>query len=131
MNEQEPPGQLGELEARIASLKAKVAGGNKAGKAHEPASGYGLAFMVAADMVGGLIGGGLLGWGIDSWLDTAPFGLIAFFLLGAMAGMWNVYRTIRGQTSASGLQRPPPKLTEPGRDAQGLSILSGKSEKEG
>jgi ATP synthase protein I len=57
--------------------------------------------------VGGLIGGAAIGWLVDRWLGSAPMGLIAFFFLGAAAGMWNVYRTVRGYDMSLGFTRPP------------------------
>ncbi|MBV5335963.1 AtpZ/AtpI family protein, partial [bacterium] len=47
--------------------------------------------LLAAMVVG--VGGGLL---FDRWLGTAPWGLIAWFFLGAAAGVLNVYRAISG-----------------------------------
>jgi ATP synthase protein I len=95
-----PPHQsLDDLDARLQRLKASAEPGS--GQAGRAKSGYGLAFMIATDLLAGLIGGGLLGWGIDTWLGSAPWGLIGFFFLGACAGMWNVYRTARGHEKAA------------------------------
>jgi ATP synthase protein I len=37
--------------------------------------------------------GALIGWGFDHLLSTSPFGLIAFVLLGFVAGVVNVIRS--------------------------------------
>jgi ATP synthase protein I len=50
---------------------------------------------VGIELVAGLIGGTLIGYGLDSWFGTWPVLAIAFFFLGAAAGMANAYRYIR------------------------------------
>jgi Putative F0F1-ATPase subunit Ca2+/Mg2+ transporter len=55
-----------------------------------------MALTIAADLVGGVVGGAAVGWLIDRWTGAAPWGMISLFFLGAAAGMWNVYRTVRG-----------------------------------
>ncbi len=61
----------------------------------------GTAFRISSELVVGLFVGGLLGWQLDKWLDTSPFLLIIFFLLGAAAGIWNVIRVaLEMQSSA-------------------------------
>jgi ATP synthase protein I len=106
MSKRAPDDRLSEFEARLNRLKdenfqrvGSPAGGKQ--------SGYGMAFAIAAELVGGVIGGAGVGWLIDRWLGSAPLGLIAFFFLGATAGMWNVYRTVRGYDMSFGFSRPP------------------------
>lgn len=53
--------------------------------------------IVAALIVG--VGFGLL---LDSWLGTKPWFMLVFFVLGAAAGMFNVYRVVRDQGGAVG-----------------------------
>jgi ATP synthase protein I len=98
--------RLHDFEVRLNRLKE--ANSTKAGTADGKQSGYGMAFVIAADLLGGLIGGAGIGWVIDRWLGSAPIGLIAFFFLGAAAGMWNVYRTVRGYDMSFGFNQPPP-----------------------
>jgi ATP synthase protein I len=96
---QEP---LSDLDERLRRLRAESGTARPQGDGGRTASGYGLAFMLASDMLAGLIGGGLLGWAVDSWLGTSPWGLIGFFFLGAIVGMWNVYRTASARSVAAG-----------------------------
>ena len=65
-------------------------------------------------MVAGLIVGVVIGLLLDRWLGTKPLFLILFFLLGAGAGMMNVYRTVSGMGHAVGY-KPPPKTKDDGR----------------
>ncbi len=113
---EDDPEPLARLDARLRRLKGEVSPGGTAGGAKAKA-GYGLAFTLAADLVGGLIGGTLLGWGIDSWLGTAPWGLIVFFFVGAAVGMWTVYRTVRAQDVATGFHNPQERANR-GRPSQ-------------
>ncbi len=57
-----------------------------------PRSGLAAALRLAAEMVSALIVGGAMGWFLDRWLDTKPWFLLVFLLLGAAAGMLNAYR---------------------------------------
>ena len=55
----------------------------------------GLAFRLAVELVAGLVVGGAIGWFLDRWLGTLPIFLLLFFVLGAAAGILNVFRTAR------------------------------------
>ncbi|RMD90167.1 MAG: AtpZ/AtpI family protein [Alphaproteobacteria bacterium] len=55
-------------------------------------SDLGMAMRMSLEIVTGVAAGGLIGWGFDQWLGTAPWFLLAFVLLGAMAGIRNVIR---------------------------------------
>jgi ATP synthase protein I len=60
-----------------------------------PGLRWGGGLTVGIELFAGVLGGLLLGYGLDSWLGTRPLFLIAFFLLGAVAGMLNAYRYLR------------------------------------
>jgi ATP synthase protein I len=89
----EPPSD--DLGARLqaARLKAGRDAGPAEGRSGLPRTISGMAFRVGVEMVVGLVVGGGIGWLLDSWLGTLPLMLIVFFILGAAAGMLNVYRT--------------------------------------
>lgn len=93
MADRPPEQSLRELDSRLQHLREESGRASQAKKA--PTAGYGLAFQLAADLVTGLVGGAAIGWALDAWLGTRPWGLIGFFFLGAAAGMWNVYKTVR------------------------------------
>lgn len=57
-----------------------------------PQSGMATALRLAAEMISALLVGGAIGWFLDRWLDTKPWLLLVFLLLGAIAGMLNAYR---------------------------------------
>lgn len=111
-----PKDQLSEFEARLKRLKEKVDPERAATPKHDTASGYGMAFRIASELVGGLIGGVLAGWLIDRWLNSAPAGLLIGFLLGAVGGLWNVYRVARGYDASLGYRSRPAR--QPGADGE-------------
>ena len=52
---------------------------------------------VAAELLAGLLIGAGIGWTIDKWLNTSPWFLIIFFLLGGAAGILNLWRIVTGK----------------------------------
>ena len=52
---------------------------------------------VATELLAGLLIGAGIGWSIDRWLDTNPWFLIVFFLLGGAAGILNLWRVVTGK----------------------------------
>jgi ATP synthase protein I len=117
MNGHAPNEQPSDFDARLTRLEEANApkGGSGAGG---KTSGYGMAFKIATDLVGGVIGGALVGWLLDRWLGSAPWAMIAFFFLGAAAGMWNVYRTVRGYDAALGFHHGKPAPAARGNETQ-------------
>jgi ATP synthase protein I len=63
--------------------------------------GMGLAFRITTEFVAAVAVGVGIGWLLDNWLDTKPWFLILFVLLGAVAGFLNVYRTVTRQQGAT------------------------------
>jgi ATP synthase protein I len=47
-----------------------------------------------------------IGWTIDRFLGTRPWGMVVFLVLGAAAGIINVWRALTGKGQAVGY-RPP------------------------
>ncbi len=60
-----------------------------------PRTATGVALRLSVELVTGLAVGGGIGWLLDQWLGTLPLFLLLFFILGAAAGMVNVFRTAR------------------------------------
>lgn len=65
----------------------------------------GLALRLGVDFVAGVVVGVGIGLLLDWWLGSSPAMLILFFLLGAAAGTFNVFRTASGQGGAVGYKR--------------------------
>ena len=60
-----------------------------------------------------------IGWALDRWLGTKPWLMIAFFVLGAAAGMMNVYRSVAGLGGQVGYKRGGRDRESDRRDAGG------------
>ena len=58
-------------------------------------NGAGFGFKISTEIVAALIVGVGIGILVDNYFNTKPFGLIIFFILGALAGFLNVYRVMR------------------------------------
>lgn len=89
MSDGEKPPALKDLDARLKAAKAR----QQPAKLAPASSGMGAAMRVAIDLVAGVVVGVAIGLGLDRWLGTGPWLLILFFILGAVAGFVNVFRT--------------------------------------
>ena len=115
MSEPDPNASDSELRARLDSLKSAIGRAEESG---EPAKGpdgqdkalagaMSSGFRAATDMAGGVIAGALIGVLADRWLGTSPFLLIAFLVIGSIAGLRSVYRL--GSRPTSGSKDSAPK----------------------
>ena len=92
-----PPHKDFEVRLRQAQAKQAKRTGPEGGTGRpSAASGLGFAFRIGTELVVGIVVGVGTGLGLDYWLGTKPGFMIAFFFLGAGAGMLNVYRTVTG-----------------------------------
>ena len=57
--------------------------------------GAGFGFRISTEIVAAMVVGVGIGIIVDNYFNTQPFGLIIFFILGALAGFLNVYRVMR------------------------------------
>ena len=55
----------------------------------------GFGFKISTEIVAALVVGVGIGILVDNYFNSEPFGLIIFFILGALAGFLNVYRIMR------------------------------------
>jgi len=58
------------------------------------ATGYGQAMKLSSEFIAGVAVGAGLGWGIDRLAGSSPWGLVVFLLLGFVAGVLNVLRSV-------------------------------------
>ena len=80
---------------KIDNLKKKIdvlENKNKVYPKNLKKSGAGFAFKISTEIVAALIVGVVIGLLVDNYFNSSPFGLIIFFILGAIAGFLNVYR---------------------------------------
>ena len=83
--------KLQELRVRIQSAKTT----NKTQQKRKKESGAGFGFKISTEIIAALVVGVGIGLIVDKYLGTKPFGLIIFFIFGALAGFLNVYRVMR------------------------------------
>ncbi len=57
-----------------------------------PSGSWGVGFRAGVEVVSALIVGVGIGFALDRWLGTWPWLFLVFFILGAAAGVLNVYR---------------------------------------
>jgi len=97
MSEGKPPTRLEDLDARLRRMRERTAeeegGTPRGGPATTSAAGF--ALRIGIELLAALLVGGGIGWLLDHWLHTLPLFLIIFFLLGAGAGLRNVFRAAR------------------------------------
>jgi ATP synthase protein I len=103
MTEREPRDSHKDLDERLRRFRSEqdVA----AGRTENPKSsqgGLGFAMRIGTELVAALVIGVGFGLLLDSWLGTKPWFMLVFFMLGAAAGMFNVYRVVQNQGGAIG-----------------------------
>jgi ATP synthase protein I len=59
-----------------------------------PQSGLGFAYRVGIEFISGILVGLILGYAFDYMLGTQPWGLVIMVLLGASAGLMNIFRLL-------------------------------------
>jgi ATP synthase protein I len=111
-----PPDSLEDLDERIREAEIRRNGKRGQDDALERGKGLTLALRIGTDLVAALIVGVAIGIGLDYWLGTKPWFLVAFFLLGAAAGMLNVFRTMSGFGYAAGYRKEGRKDARGTRD---------------
>jgi ATP synthase protein I len=83
--------KLKELKDRIETAKSSNTPNTKKNKEN----GAGFGFKISTEIIAALVVGVGIGLIVDKYLGTKPFGLIIFFIFGALAGFLNVYRVMR------------------------------------
>jgi ATP synthase protein I len=107
MNDKQSPPSLDELNAKLNEATAKRK--KRDTVSEERGAGLGFAVKIGVDIVAAIIVGVGIGLLLDHWLGTKPWLLIVFFILGAAAGMLNVFRAVSGYGYAAGYQHKAPK----------------------
>ena len=93
--------RLGSLDRRLSEIRSSrnigtVQPGREAGDDTARASAMARGFRLSSELVASVVAGALIGWGVDRLLPTSPFGLIVFFLLGFVVGVYNLVRSAGG-----------------------------------
>ena len=96
--------QAKSLDERLRQARQRISPAVEAASAETVADNAltGAAFRMGTELVAALAVGVGAGFLIDHWLGTRPWGLIIMFMLGAAAGVMNVYRAVNRMGSAPG-----------------------------
>ena len=103
MTERDKPDSLRDLDDRLRRLREREgSGGADHARGRASSSGLGMGMRIGVELVAALLIGVGIGWGLDHLLGTKPWLLVVFFLLGAAAGMMNIYRIMMGMSQTVG-----------------------------
>ena len=61
-----------------------------------PKDGKSQAIRIGTELIVAVTVGGVIGFLLDNWLETKPWFLLVFLLLGNVAGLWNIFRLANG-----------------------------------
>lgn len=88
--------QLPSLEALDRKLKEAKSGSQPEKKGEDQVIGQSLSYAmrVSVELSAGVLIGAIAGYYLDKWLGTTPWLFILMFILGAIAGVLNVYRFV-------------------------------------
>lgn len=107
MGDDKTPPSLDDLEERLdAARKRRMEGRRTERDGARTESGLSWAFRIGVELVSALVVGVGIGLLLDWWLGTRPWFMVVFLLLGAAAGMLNVYRAAMGFGLAVGYRKP-------------------------
>ena len=62
------------------------------------------AIRISTELIVAVTVGGGIGMLLDNWLETKPWFLIVFLLLGNAAGLWNIFRLTNGHKYKMGFK---------------------------
>jgi len=85
--------RLSKLDAKLGDVQSRR---DKAIESQEDkamrSKGMAMGLRMSSELVAAVIVGGLIGFGLDKWFETTPWLFLVFFLLGCAAGMVNITR---------------------------------------
>ncbi len=95
---------LADLDKRLNNIRNQQAPPSGLGQRIKapPGNVLGLAFRVSVELLSALAVGTAIGWSLDLWLETGPWLMLVFIVLGGAAGILNVYRLASGFGYAAG-----------------------------
>jgi ATP synthase protein I len=122
MTERKPPKSRDDLDERLSQFRNErdIANGRTRDE-KSTNNGLGFAMRIGVELVAALVIGVGFGLFLDNWLETKPWFMLTFFLLGAAAGMFNVYRVVRNQGGAVGYRQaetPASEMSKTDRDGE-------------
>ena len=102
MSEERPPSSLEELHAKLKVARGQIEMADVKIDGSKPGSGLGMALKIGVEFVSAVGVGVAIGLLLDYWLETKPWLMVLFFVLGSAAGFLNIFRTMSGYGYAVG-----------------------------
>lgn len=96
--------KLPSLESLDQKLKEAKAASQPEKKEEESVIGQSLSYAmrVSVELIAGVLVGAFIGYYLDKWLGTKPWLFILMFIIGAIAGVLNVYRFVTKNSAGNG-----------------------------
>jgi len=116
VSDDKPPPSLDKLGAKLREARTRGASAGAEQRGQERGSGLSFAMRVGVELVAALAVGVGIGLLLDYWLGTKPWLLLLFFVLGAAAGLVNVFRLVQGYGYAAGYRKPQGRESPPKDD---------------
>lgn len=110
MTEDKPKPPTEDFDSRLREARKRFEVDHPSPKAERPEGmqrGIALAARIGTELVAAIVVAVGIGLLLDKWLDTKPWFLITFVILGAGAGMMNVFRLANKLGGTAGYNRPP------------------------
>jgi len=86
--------KIKEIATRLEIAKKNIKDTQK-NKEGSNAASLGKALKISTELVAAVVVGSIIGFLLDGWFDTKPLLTICFFIMGAAAGMLNVFRSAK------------------------------------
>ena len=85
-----------DFDLRLQKARNLSSGSTNIGKVGLPEDGKSQAIRIGTELIVAVAVGGGIGFLLDNWLETKPWFLLGFLLLGNVAGLWNIFRLANG-----------------------------------
>jgi ATP synthase protein I len=96
--------KLADFDLRLHNARNANNGSTNSGNVRPPDDGKSKAIRISTELIVAVTVGGGIGLLLDNWLETKPWFLLVFLLLGNAAGLWNVFRLTNGHRYKIGFE---------------------------
>ena len=93
-----------DFDLRLHNARNANKGSTNTGNVRLPDDGKSKAIRISTELIVAVALGGGIGLVLDNWLETKPWFLILFLLLGNAAGLWNIFRLTNGHKYKIGFE---------------------------
>ena len=102
MSEEPPTSSLKELDAKLKVARGHLHANDPKNNESKAGNGLGVALKIGVEFVSAVGVGVAIGLFLDYWLETKPWLMLVFFILGSAAGFLNIFRVMSGFGYAAG-----------------------------